>query len=423
MICIPLYACVSRTPDPLEGGTRSSAGALGASNDHTVLVLSTTVDGAPSREEVFAVAAGYTVEKVDAAGWAQKSTADFATYRAIILGDANCALLDAVSAALANQGTWGPAVDGNVIVVGTDPVYHEAQGGNAVTQGAVQYAAAEPGKTGAYIALSCYYHNVEPYTKVPLLAPFESPATGVFALRGVGCYNDAHRVADHPALTGTTDASMSGWGCSVHEAFVQFPDDFLPLAIARNVGGPGVQTFGDGSSGVPYILARGDHLVPVACGDGHVTGGEECDDGNTNNCDGCSAQCRSEICGNGKTECAEGCDDGNTTSGDGCSSTCEEEPAVACSPDTTPPHMTCPTTDISVKCGEVVEAFVGAGDDCGMGSVTCDHPLDTPFPEGTTHETCWATDAAGNTSSCKFDVVVVGNIMHCTSGARAPSAE
>jgi cysteine-rich repeat protein len=58
------------------------------------------------------------------------------------------------------------------------------------------------------------------------------------------------------------------------------------------------------------------------CGDGIVDPAEECDDGNVTSCDGCSSACRHETCGNGVLDCGEECDDGNLTDGDGCSSTC-----------------------------------------------------------------------------------------------------
>jgi len=59
------------------------------------------------------------------------------------------------------------------------------------------------------------------------------------------------------------------------------------------------------------------------CGDGELDTGEECDDGNTQSGDGCSAECTVEhTCGNGIEEEGEECDDGNTIDGDGCSSEC-----------------------------------------------------------------------------------------------------
>ena len=113
------------------------------------------------------------------------------------------------------------------------------------------------------------------------------------------------------------------------------------------------------------------------CSDGHLDAGEECDDGNLVNNDGCSSICKDEICGdnikqtieecdlgnnNGKpcspayggicTYCSntceeitltdgycgdgilqsqyEECDDHNLINGDGCSSTCDKEALPVC---------------------------------------------------------------------------------------------
>jgi cysteine-rich repeat protein len=69
----------------------------------------------------------------------------------------------------------------------------------------------------------------------------------------------------------------------------------------------------------------------AVCGDHIVDPGEECDDGNTNNCDGCSNDCTLVTgCGDGVVCGAEQCDDGNTTSCDGCSSSCTLETGLRC---------------------------------------------------------------------------------------------
>ncbi|MFP4601163.1 MAG: DUF4215 domain-containing protein, partial [Persicimonas sp.] len=84
------------------------------------------------------------------------------------------------------------------------------------------------------------------------------------------------------------------------------------------------------------------------CGDGVVAGDEECDDGNTDDGDGCASDCTlesgwscdsseptscDEICGDGSVVGAEECDDGNTLDGDGCSSTCTSEPGYGTASD------------------------------------------------------------------------------------------
>jgi cysteine-rich repeat protein len=66
------------------------------------------------------------------------------------------------------------------------------------------------------------------------------------------------------------------------------------------------------------------------CGDGNIDAGEQCDDGNNVDGDGCSSTCQTEttppppapFCGDGNVDVGEQCDDGNTVSGDGCENDC-----------------------------------------------------------------------------------------------------
>ncbi len=231
-----------------------------AQNGRVLILGSTVTGGAASDEANAATAAGLGVDVVTDAQWAAMTQAQFAAYNALILGDPTCQVGTAggVGTATANSAVWGPIVNGNVIAIGTDEVYHSSQGGLQLTNNAVAFAGNEPAKTGMMISLSCYYHDTAPSTPVAVLAPF-----GAFTATGVGCYNDAHIVATHPALTSLTDASLSNWSCSVHEAFDGFPADFIPLVIAEDSAGaplPGSRSFPDGTRGVPYVLARGTGL-------------------------------------------------------------------------------------------------------------------------------------------------------------------
>ena len=87
--------------------------------------------------------------------------------------------------------------------------------------------------------------------------------------------------------------------------------------------------------------------VSVSCGNGTLEAGEQCDDGNTDNGDGCSRICQLEAnwicptpgqpckdvsyCGSGILTTNKACDDGNNKSGDGCSSDCKTvEPGYIC---------------------------------------------------------------------------------------------
>ncbi|MCX6750834.1 MAG: DUF4215 domain-containing protein [Candidatus Pacearchaeota archaeon] len=66
------------------------------------------------------------------------------------------------------------------------------------------------------------------------------------------------------------------------------------------------------------------------CGDGVLDIGEECDDGNLNNTDLCRNDCKLPYCGDGVLDIGEECDDYNNVNGDGCSSICQNECCLPC---------------------------------------------------------------------------------------------
>jgi len=72
------------------------------------------------------------------------------------------------------------------------------------------------------------------------------------------------------------------------------------------------------------------------CGNGTTEPGEQCDDGNTNECDSCHNNCMTNtgnVCGDGYICGGETCDQGggNVANGDGCSSICQVEAGWTCS--------------------------------------------------------------------------------------------
>jgi MYXO-CTERM domain-containing protein len=69
--------------------------------------------------------------------------------------------------------------------------------------------------------------------------------------------------------------------------------------------------------------------VPTVCGDGQITGGEECDDGDLNSDtepDACRTDCMEALCGDGTVDSGEECDDGNLVDDDGCEADCTPTP-------------------------------------------------------------------------------------------------
>jgi cysteine-rich repeat protein len=101
---------------------------------------------------------------------------------------------------------------------------------------------------------------------------------------------------------------------------IVYRDATMPPAISGTVTPPAIETVDTTLPPCPPPTA--------VCGDGHLDPGEQCDDGNTVSCDGCSASCQIEACGNGKVECAEQCDAGplNGQPGSGCDAQCHVVP-------------------------------------------------------------------------------------------------
>ncbi len=235
---------------------------LAGPNEVLILEPSVTSPASNSREYHWVQQLGFTPVVVNSATWSSMSTAQFSDYEAIVLGDPNCQTdTNVILAAYQNQATWNKAVDGNVILIGTDPALHYTQGGDTLIKYGIAYATEDAGSgiTGAFVTLSCYYNNTTPL-QVTMLDSISSQ--GTFSTYTSQCHNLVHIVASHPALTNLTDNILSNWSCSTHDVFDDWPDDFIVLAIGRNLGS--YQAV-DGTIGQPYILARGDGLHSTDC--------------------------------------------------------------------------------------------------------------------------------------------------------------
>lgn len=128
--------------------------------------------------------------------------------------------------------------------------------------------------------------------------------------------------------------------------------------------------------------------IPIDPGPGGPPEGgpvnEQCDDGNADAGDGCSAACTLEegwlcdlpgrpcvrpVCGDGKVEGVETCDDGNDLEGDGCSVGCLREPGYVCRE----PGRACEPMPTAWVCSLFVYG-VDDGCDCGCGARDPDCP-------------------------------------------------
>ncbi|KAF1926378.1 uncharacterized protein M421DRAFT_67576 [Didymella exigua CBS 183.55] len=280
---------------------------------------------ADSVEDRAAKELGYNTTIVGDADWGNMTTLDFAGYDAIVVPDLNTDSLTSLDFLEKSKDVWSPAITGNIIVIGGDPVNHISNvGAGILISNAVRFAAtgrSSPSTTGFYLVLSRIYNNVDNAT-VDVLSRF-----GDFIIRGnLDCYDKAHLVASSPALDSLNDTALSNWACSVHEAFASYPTtgriDFQALAIAQDVLVDGSQEFGDGSVGLPYIISHG--ATPAACGDGQWDElyGEECDDGNASNGDGCSSSCK---CESGMPNGDGTCEEPPSSSGYGPPPSCPKE--------------------------------------------------------------------------------------------------
>lgn len=249
--CVVVASLLALAPGGAEAGAAGNVIALDSS----------LPSGASSSEVLAAQDLGFTVDIVDDTAWAAMTTDDFAAYEAIILGDPNCSSESTVQAAVDNADVWAAAVDGNQILIGTDPNVHlsggiDGDGGAALIESGINFALDGSGDTGLFLTLSCY-GGTDPDPE-PLLA-----GLGNFVTRDTACDDDIHIVASHPAIAGLTDDKLAAWGCSTHEGFIEWPEDeYLVLALAIVDADP-VFEAADGTQGNPYILATGEGLEEI----------------------------------------------------------------------------------------------------------------------------------------------------------------
>jgi cysteine-rich repeat protein len=152
----------------------------------------------------------------------------------------------------------------------------------------------------AYPSYSGFVDEVRLSNVVRYTSSF-APPTAVFTPDGstVALYHFEEGPVG-PCITGTTilDASGAPGGPS--------------HGVCRHGGTPAGPLF---STDVPP-------LGSPSCGNGMTDPGEQCDDGDLDDCDGCDGNCTVTACGNGVLCAPEQCDDGNLMGADGCEADC-----------------------------------------------------------------------------------------------------
>jgi virginiamycin B lyase len=161
----------------------------------------------------------------------------------------------------------------------------------------------------------------------------------------------------------------------------------------------------------------------AVCGDGVVGGGEECDDGNADDCDGCTTGCRLVTgCGDGVVCGAEACDDGNGDDCDGCSAACVVETGLRCGDgvlnatcgeecDPPEPGLCSPQCAVVTGCGNGV---VDPGEACDDG--------DADDCNGCTTQ-CTTVTGCGDGVVCGAETCDDGNAASCDGCSATCEAE
>ncbi len=130
-------------------------------------------------------------------------------------------------------------------------------------------------------------------------------------IEGDGCDNDCTFSCSSDVHCRDTEICNGAETCDMHMCFDGIPlDNGTPCLLP------------DGGAGE----CRVGVCRPLTCGDENTDDGEECDDGNDNDNDGCPSTCFYAVCGDGfvwnEAGGDEECDDGNAVDDDGCDSDC-----------------------------------------------------------------------------------------------------
>jgi cysteine-rich repeat protein len=209
------------------------------------------------------------------------------------------------------------------------------------------------------------------------------------------------------------------------QIYIYDTDGTTELAFSEDegVGWCSVTTLVDLAGGIYYVLIReyndnntGDYTVvidvtPGDCGNCSTGPGEQCDDGNLINCDGCSNMCQNETgCGDGSLCGAEVCDDGNTSDCDGCRGDCSAV-ETGCSDGFTCGAETCDdgNTNDCDGCSATCVTETGCGDGVICGAEECD---DTNFGGLDCTDFGFDTGVLTCTGGCTIDTSLCDTVVY-----------
>lgn len=188
---------------------------------------------AVQNEATIGAGLGYDVTVASASAWQGMTSAQFASYNAIVFPDDGCSGdFTTFNAANQNKDVWSPVITGRMVLYAADPVYHAVAGDGTgapkvqLISNALKYAASGP-TTGLYVSFSCYV---------------EGNGQRANYLTKVGIFELTHQSSDrihvqkpnHPLTAGLTDDSLSNWDTTSHSFFTRFPSYFQVIIIRRD---------------------------------------------------------------------------------------------------------------------------------------------------------------------------------------------
>lgn len=213
--------------------------ALAQGEGKKILIYGPALAGSTytENEKTIAEDLGYLVTVATASAWQGMTTAQFASYNAIVFPDDGCTGdFTLFSTANQNKSKWSPVVTGPMVLYAADPVHHAQNGAGTpaakiqLIANALNFAASGP-TTGMYVSMSCYVSGNG--QKVSYLS-----AIGRFELTSLDSDKIHVQKPSHPLCAGLTDASLSNWGETSHSFFTRSPSYFKPILLRRDeIGG------------------------------------------------------------------------------------------------------------------------------------------------------------------------------------------
>ncbi len=408
-------------------------------SSNKVLILGSSVSGGSTSTEAQAVAAfapGWPIDVVTPTQWEGMTVEQFMSYRAIIIGDAACTSgTAAFQAAIDTRAKWGPVIDGDIVIVGTNT---SSGSKPQLTRNGIEHIIrnSEQYRTGLYVSLGCAYQNAPADTVVTLLGGF-----GDFRVQGSAsnCAATAgHMFQMQPDYLShfIDDAYLGNGGCAARSVFTTYPvKNFAVATIGLNA--PGAREYIDflvnepletPYFGTPYVLVRGATAVSNGCGtQDYAAPDEECDIGDNlngvpalpdqNPLETCSYSCRRNWCGDGVVDAAFGeeCDHGvyngrtRDAAGTLVNGMCTQACQIVNLP-YLPPGVDARCMDVTVPaspnaCGAAANINNGSID-LEDGLPDCTQSPAGPYAIGNTTVTLTCQDSVGNTDACSGVVTV-----------------